>query len=105
MGFIWDVVKGLTKTVVNVHSLGASDVPIFEDEEATDSSKAVPSHPARQPHKRSNGIDAEIFSALEDAHLLTGHEIKKQEVGIALGIFMYWRLGYEQLSREERKRS
>ena len=34
MGFIWDVVKGFTKIAVNVHTLGAFDTPVFEDDES-----------------------------------------------------------------------
>lgn len=34
MGFVWDVVKGLTKMAVNIHTVGAFDTPIFEDDES-----------------------------------------------------------------------
>jgi len=33
MGFIWDTVKGITKTAINLQSLGAFDVAIIGDEE------------------------------------------------------------------------
>jgi hypothetical protein len=33
MGFIWDILKDLTKSAVNIHALGVADAPIFQHEE------------------------------------------------------------------------
>jgi hypothetical protein len=40
MGFIWDIVKGLTKTAVNIQTVGAFDVAAFDDDEPKSSTES-----------------------------------------------------------------
>lgn len=48
-------------------------------------------------------MKAEVLRVLENADILTGHPIEDVEIGLALGVFLYWRLGYEELSFSQRK--
>ena len=42
MGLVWDVLKDITKTVINVHSLGAFDVKVAgETEDGSSGSSGI----------------------------------------------------------------
>jgi hypothetical protein len=49
-----------------------------------------------------NHIRNEIFVLTRNVPIMSGRDIGMDEVGLALGVFMYWRLGFESLSEKER---
>ena len=52
MGFIWDVLKDVTKTVINVHSLGAVDVEIIGNDDENSFSGRSESAPSEYGTQR-----------------------------------------------------
>jgi hypothetical protein len=50
-------------------------------------------------------IDKEIIVLCRNVPIMTGRDIRMQEAGMALGVFLYWYLGFQVLSPSERRNS
>jgi hypothetical protein len=50
-------------------------------------------------------VKEEVYTLARNAPILTGRSARVSEIGLALGVFLYWRLGYSSLSDDERMHS